>query len=248
MNNRAVVLALLSAALFGVSTPAAKILLGTIDPAILAGLLYFGAGFGRRLGSAVAMYLCICVRRAILALIVVVCGPVIAGTPEEEPARPKVEAAAPHESHDGDYVSWCGIHFLRREFQLATEDCDVALRVDPTDGQLFSNRGAAYLMLGRPDSAISDFQSGLQLAPNDALLHFNLGTAHTAKGEHEAAIAYYTEAIRLTPTYVAAYINRGTAFDILRQREQAIADYEKALEILPSLSSVRARLRWLRGQ
>jgi drug/metabolite transporter (DMT)-like permease len=46
MNQRAVLLALLSAALFGVSTPAAKLLLGTIDPAILAGLLYCGAGLG----------------------------------------------------------------------------------------------------------------------------------------------------------------------------------------------------------
>jgi drug/metabolite transporter (DMT)-like permease len=46
MNRRAVILALLSAALFGVSTPAAKSLLGTVDPAILAGLLYCGAGIG----------------------------------------------------------------------------------------------------------------------------------------------------------------------------------------------------------
>jgi drug/metabolite transporter (DMT)-like permease len=46
MNRRAVVLALVSAALFGVSTPAAKILLGAVDPVILAGLLYCGAGAG----------------------------------------------------------------------------------------------------------------------------------------------------------------------------------------------------------
>lgn len=57
MNRHAVVLALISAALFGVSTPAAKVLLGSIDPAILAGLLYCGAGLGvaivRRLGLSV---------------------------------------------------------------------------------------------------------------------------------------------------------------------------------------------------
>lgn len=46
MNNHAVLLALASAALFGLSTPAAKILLGSTDPAILAGLLYCGAGLG----------------------------------------------------------------------------------------------------------------------------------------------------------------------------------------------------------
>ena len=46
MNRHAVVLALISAALFGVSTPAAKALLGTIEPSVLAGLLYCGAGIG----------------------------------------------------------------------------------------------------------------------------------------------------------------------------------------------------------
>ena len=46
MNQQAVILALLSAALFGASTPAAKVLLGTIDPTVLAGLLYCSAGAG----------------------------------------------------------------------------------------------------------------------------------------------------------------------------------------------------------
>jgi drug/metabolite transporter (DMT)-like permease len=46
MNARAPLLALLSAALFGLSTPAAKALLGAVDPALLAGFLYCGAGMG----------------------------------------------------------------------------------------------------------------------------------------------------------------------------------------------------------
>src|SRR5829696_7071617 len=56
MNRIAVLYALASAALFGMSTPAAKALLGTVPPILLAGLLYCGAGFGigilRRLMSA----------------------------------------------------------------------------------------------------------------------------------------------------------------------------------------------------
>jgi len=46
MNRTAVLYALLSAALFGISTPAAKSLVGTVDPVLLAGLLYCGAGIG----------------------------------------------------------------------------------------------------------------------------------------------------------------------------------------------------------
>ena len=46
MHRTAIIYALISAALFGVSTPAAKVLVGTVHPAVLAGLLYCGAGIG----------------------------------------------------------------------------------------------------------------------------------------------------------------------------------------------------------
>lgn len=42
--------ALVSASLFGASTPFAKLLLGAVDPWMLAGLLYLGCGIG--LGAA----------------------------------------------------------------------------------------------------------------------------------------------------------------------------------------------------
>jgi drug/metabolite transporter (DMT)-like permease len=41
-----ILLSLLSAALFGASTPLAKIMLGGVDPWMMAGLLYLGAGIG----------------------------------------------------------------------------------------------------------------------------------------------------------------------------------------------------------
>jgi len=46
MNRTGIALALLSALLFGASTPFAKLLLGSVDPWMLAGLLYLGAGVG----------------------------------------------------------------------------------------------------------------------------------------------------------------------------------------------------------
>src|SRR3984885_6783709 len=41
-----ILLALASAVLFGASTPFAKLLLGSVDPWLMAGLLYLGAGIG----------------------------------------------------------------------------------------------------------------------------------------------------------------------------------------------------------
>src|SRR5712664_2309102 len=54
MKTRPVLYALLSALLFGISTPAAKALIGLTDPAILAGLLYCGAGLGAAIFRRVA--------------------------------------------------------------------------------------------------------------------------------------------------------------------------------------------------
>src|SRR4051812_3244679 len=46
MNRTGVLLALLSATLFGASTPFAKLLLGSVSPWMMAGLLYLGSGIG----------------------------------------------------------------------------------------------------------------------------------------------------------------------------------------------------------
>jgi len=46
MIRTGIPLALLSSVLFGASTPFAKLLLGTVDPWMIAGLLYLGAGIG----------------------------------------------------------------------------------------------------------------------------------------------------------------------------------------------------------
>ncbi|MGH6620440.1 MAG: EamA family transporter [Alphaproteobacteria bacterium] len=46
MVRTGIALALLSAVLFGASTPFAKLLLGAVDPWMMAGLLYLGAGIG----------------------------------------------------------------------------------------------------------------------------------------------------------------------------------------------------------
>ena len=45
-QTRAILQALAAAALFGLSTPLAKLLVGTVPPLLLAGLLYAGSGIG----------------------------------------------------------------------------------------------------------------------------------------------------------------------------------------------------------
>lgn len=54
MSVTAVLYALISAALFGLSTPLAKLLIGAVDPMLLAAIFYLGAGIGLAAYRAVA--------------------------------------------------------------------------------------------------------------------------------------------------------------------------------------------------
>ena len=53
MRRRAIAYALLSAILFGASTPLVKLLVGSVAPLALAGLLYLGSGLGLAMWVAV---------------------------------------------------------------------------------------------------------------------------------------------------------------------------------------------------
>lgn len=46
MNKKPILLAIIAASLFGLSTPLAKLLVGNINPVVLAGLFYLGTFAG----------------------------------------------------------------------------------------------------------------------------------------------------------------------------------------------------------
>ena len=98
----------------------------------------------------------------------------------------------------------------------AIADFDLAIRLDPSDGTAYDNRGLAQGKLGQYFSAIDDFDAGIRLDPNDAAAYGNRGNAKAYLGQHIAAISDYDVAIRLDPKYARAYVNRGIAKDNVR--------------------------------
>ena len=53
------------------------------------------------------------------------------------------------------------------EFELAIQDLDEALRLDPRDAEVFANRGAAYVGLGQVERAIEDFNNVVSIDPRN---------------------------------------------------------------------------------
>ena len=68
-----------------------------------------------------------------------------------------------------------------------------AIKLDPTDPDVFNNRGQAYDYKGEYDLAIADYTESIRLNPKNAGAFFNRGSAYEQLGEHDRAIADYSQ-------------------------------------------------------
>jgi tetratricopeptide (TPR) repeat protein len=118
----------------------------------------------------------------------------------------------------------------------AIEDCNQALRLDPSSASAYINRGSAYDNLGEYSQAIEDFDEALRLDPDDAVAYRNRGLAYRNLGNLHRAIEEFDQALRIDPSYADAYNSRGFTYYNLRDYRRAIQDYNQALRLDPNVA------------
>ena len=72
-------------------------------------------------------------------------------------------------------------------YQLALEDHDAAIRLDPKDPVSYSNRGVAHLRLGQYERAVEDYDQAIRLDPRTGEAYAGRSLAYTALGRHKEA-------------------------------------------------------------
>lgn len=134
----------------------------------------------------------------------------------------------------------------RNEPELALDDLNDAIRIDPTAAYLWNDRGEVWRARKNYKKAIGDYTEAIRLAPDRPGPYNNRGLALYAQKEYDKAIADYTEAIRLDPKNSLAFGNRGNARLARRDYDGAIADYNRAIALAPKFVTVyRNRARAL---
>jgi Tfp pilus assembly protein PilF len=94
------------------------------------------------------------------------------------------------------------VHLRRRAGEKALADFDAVIALDPKNGEVHINRGAALVMAGRPGPAVSAFTSALTLGVRDPhKAYFNRGAAREALGDVRGAYDDYTTALTIKPDW-----------------------------------------------
>jgi tetratricopeptide (TPR) repeat protein len=136
-------------------------------------------------------------------------------------------------SRDATTCASCGTPFELRqaEGQIAIDDYDEAIRINPKDAVAYFNRGTTYHSLNKKKRAIEDYDQAIRLNPEYADAYHNRGTTYRVLGQFRRAIEDYDQAIHLNPRDAVAYNNRGNAYKLQGKKAEAIADFEKLITL-----------------
>jgi len=117
-----------------------------------------------------------------------------------------------------------------REYELAIEYLNKALKTDYNNKELRMLRGNALTEMKKFPKAIKDYNVALKADADDPILHYNMATTYLKMNKLDHAIQSFTYALNLKPTYILALQGRASAKTLNKDFEGAIADYNLALD------------------
>jgi len=152
----------------------------------------------------------------------------------------------------------------RGQYDLAMDDYNKSINLDPNYARPLNNRGVAHKRKGELDLAMKDFEAAINLDPTYADPFINRAEltaalkdfdeairlqpdakdiwnercwARAISGDLEGALADCNEAVRREPNVAAYFDSRGFVYLRSSQWDLAIADFDAALKLDPKLPS-----------
>ena len=119
------------------------------------------------------------------------------------------------------------------ELDLAIQDYDEAIRLDPEGAGLFLNRGLVYATKADYERAVSNFDKAIELYPNFGLAFQNRCMAMTLLDRLEQALEDCNESLRLQPENPMAFDSRARTFWLMGREDEARGDLEAARALDP---------------
>lgn len=98
------------------------------------------------------------------------------------------------------YVNRGSVSMNRRDYVAARADFERAIKLDPTAGEAWMDRGAIDILEHRYRDGIADTTKGIELGVQDpAKAYFNRAVADEGVGDEQSAYIDYQEAMVLQP-------------------------------------------------
>ncbi len=141
---------------------------------------------------------------------------------------------------NGDWL-WLGRAWLKKSDVMEVDEAlatfELEIKRDPKQVKGWGRRAACYMLLGKYELAVKDYDEVIRLAPNSAGAFNGRGMAKSELKDYAGAIKDYDQAIKLNGKLAWAYNNRGLAKRYLKEYASAIEDYNDAIRLDPKYAT-----------
>ncbi|REJ56984.1 MAG: tetratricopeptide repeat protein, partial [Microcystis wesenbergii TW10] len=149
-------------------------------------------------------------------------------------------AAITQAIHLAPRAAWYGnrglVYHNQQKYDLALDDFNKAIELNPNYANAYNNRGNLYQDLQKYELALDDYNKAIELNPNYANAYNNRGILYRRQQKYKLALDDYSKAIDINPNFAGAYNNRGILYDNQQKYELALSDYNKAIDINPNFA------------
>lgn len=137
---------------------------------------------------------------------------------------------------------------LHRNPQAALDDLTIAIRLRPTDPELYVRRGDTYEWKEWYPKAITDYTSALEIEPTLYNALVERGRCYGKMKLDAEAMTDFERAIVLVPIDPSAYMARAWFYVDREDFERALEDASRAIELEPGASTYVNRARILESK
>jgi len=142
------------------------------------------------------------------------------------------------------YTNLCRAYNDTKQYQLAINNCNQALKIAPDDGETYFYLGRAYDLSDRGseatkyyDRAVKGLEKFTAENPDYSDGFYLLGNAYFADGQRDKAIAAYLKCLELSPRFAKARFNLGIMYTLGKNKSAAMEQYNSLLALDESLAA-----------
>jgi len=125
------------------------------------------------------------------------------------------------------------IYQQMKQFDLAMEDYDAAIKLNPRFLEGHYNKANCYKELNQYREAIIWYKKALKINPKYFHAWNNMGLCCQSIQDFEGALAACQEAVKIEPNNYVIYNNMGFTLHVLMRLDESIAAFKKSIELNP---------------
>ena len=161
----------------------------------------------------------------------------------EQPVAPQLTPQAPATQQQADARTRADLHtqlgagyYELRNFAVALEELNEALRADPNHGPAYNMLGLVYMELREDAAAEQNFERALRINPLDSDANNNYGWFLCQRKRHADGIKHFMTAVK-NPLYQSpdkSFVNAGMCARDAGDDAAALQHFQRALALQPA--------------